>query len=69
MGTIFGLPRKKSAGVSFRPPLHRDLFFHQDEVDQFVGMWNEEIWCSKGCKFVVLTFPVFHIVRNTIGMQ
>ena len=34
---IFGLPRKKSAGVSFRPPLHQGLFFHdQDEVDQFV---------------------------------
>ena len=37
MDAIFGLPRKKSAGVSFRPPLHQGLFFHdQDEVDQFV---------------------------------
>ena len=34
---IFGLPRKKSAGRSFRPPLHGTLFFEdQDEVDRFV---------------------------------
>ena len=34
---IFGLPRKKSAGRSFRPPLHGTLFFeNQDEVDRFV---------------------------------
>ena len=37
MDAIFGLPRKKSAGISFRPPLHQVLFFHdQKEVDQFV---------------------------------
>ena len=36
MDAIFGLPRKKSAGRSFRPPLHGMLFFeNQDEVDQF----------------------------------
>ncbi len=34
---IFGLPRKKSAGTSFRPPLFGDLFFaDQVAVDQFV---------------------------------
>ena len=27
MDAIFGLPRKMSAGVSFRPPLYRDMYF------------------------------------------
>ena len=37
LDAIFGLPRKKSAGRSFRQPLHGMLFFeNQDEVDQFV---------------------------------
>ena len=32
-----GYQGKKSAGRSFRPPLHGMLFFeNQDEVDQFV---------------------------------
>lgn len=35
---LFGLPRKKSAGVSYRDPLHGELFFClQSEVDQFVA--------------------------------
>ena len=37
MDAVFGLPRKKSAGVSFQPPLHKDLFFlDQGEVDELV---------------------------------
>ena len=37
MDALFGLPRKKSAGKSFRQPLHGVLFFdNQDEVDAFV---------------------------------
>ena len=37
MDAIFGLPRKKSAGKSFRQPLHGGLFFeNQNEVDEFV---------------------------------
>jgi len=37
MDALFGLPRKKSAGKSFRQPLHGMLFFDdQDEVDAFV---------------------------------
>ena len=37
MDAIFGLPRKKSAGRSFRQPLHGRLFFeNQDDVDEFV---------------------------------
>ena len=34
---LFGLPCKKSAGESFRPPLHGSLFFcDQSDVDEFV---------------------------------
>ena len=37
LDALFGLPRKKSAGESFRSPLHGDLFFcDQTEVDEFV---------------------------------
>ena len=39
MDAFFGLPRKKSAGVSFRDPIHGDLFFGQQErVDEFVAL-------------------------------
>ena len=38
MDALFGLPRKKSAGVSYRDPLYKDLLFcDQSEVDQFVA--------------------------------
>lgn len=38
MDALFGLPRKKSAGVSHREPLHHNLFFQpQLEVDQYVA--------------------------------
>lgn len=38
MDALFGLPRKKSAGVSHREPLHSNLFFQtQLEVDQYVA--------------------------------
>lgn len=37
MDALFGLPRKRSAGVSYRDPLHRELFFcKQPPVDLFV---------------------------------
>lgn len=38
MDALFGLPRKKMAGVSYREPLHGDLLFcDQSQVDQFVA--------------------------------
>lgn len=38
MDALFGLPHKKSAGVSYRDPLHANLFFcSQSDVDQFVA--------------------------------
>jgi hypothetical protein len=37
LDALFGLPRKKSAGVSYRGPLHGELFFYeQSPVDQFL---------------------------------
>lgn len=37
MDALFGLPRKKSAGKSFRNALHRHIFFgRQESVDEFV---------------------------------
>ena len=38
MDALFGLPRKKAAGKSFRDPLHRSLFFgDQCTVDEHVA--------------------------------
>jgi hypothetical protein len=37
MDGLFGLPRKKSAGTSYRKSLHGHLYFKdQGDVDQFV---------------------------------
>ena len=36
MDALFGLPRKKSAGTSYREPLLKDVFFiDQSLVDEF----------------------------------
>ncbi len=38
MDGLFGLPRKKSAGVSHREPLLNNVYFYdQAEVDRFVS--------------------------------
>ncbi len=38
LDALFGLPRKKSAGNSYRPPLHGHLsFIDQAEVDEYVA--------------------------------
>jgi len=38
---IFGLPRKKAAGLSHREPVHGPLFFHdQHTVDEFVNSYS-----------------------------
>ena len=57
---LFGLPRKKSAGVSHRPPLHGHLFFcDQEVVDQYVA---EEINMKQSFQVTIL-FPL-----NSISM-
>jgi len=38
MDALFGLPRKKAAGKSFRDPLHESLFYgNQSAVDKYVA--------------------------------
>ena len=38
LDALFGLPRKKAAGRSFREPVHGSLFFcNQTTVDEFVA--------------------------------
>ena len=42
---LFGLPRKKSAGESFRPPLHGSLFFcDQSDVDEVGSCGQKELF-------------------------
>lgn len=41
MDGIFGLPRKKAAGISHREPVHGPLFFcDQHSVDEFVNSYS-----------------------------
>ena len=41
MDALFGLPRKKAAGVSHRDSLHGDLFFgDQTAVDEHVASYE-----------------------------
>lgn len=73
MDAIFGLPRKKSAGTSFRPPLFKDLFFDdQIAVDQFVQ--EREIKKSgivKEVSIICLTDTNYfnNFLRCMIGLQ
>lgn len=51
MDALFGLPRKKAAGQSYREPLHGNLCFHdQSAVDEFVAQSKQ----SKPVKNVIL---------------
>lgn len=50
MDALFGLPRKKAAGQSYREPLHGKLCFHdQLAVDEFVAQSKQ----SKRVKNVI----------------
>lgn len=41
MDALFGLCRKKSAGISVRPPLFSGIFFEEQEaVDRFVKSYD-----------------------------
>ena len=43
MDALFGLPRKKSAGSSYRDALHGDLFFgNQAAVDEHVASYKAQ---------------------------
>lgn len=40
LDACFGLPRKKSSGGSYRPPLSENMFFHnQENVDNFMAAY------------------------------
>ena len=40
---LFGLPRKKSAGISHRDAIHGDLYFgKQETVDEHVAMASQK---------------------------
>ncbi|XP_028407837.1 uncharacterized protein LOC114530415 [Dendronephthya gigantea] len=40
LDACFGLPRKKTSGMSYREPLSDNMFFHnQDKVDEFVSSY------------------------------
>lgn len=60
LDALFGLPRKKSAGESFRSPLHGDLFFcDQTEVDEFVINAS----CGQKDDFKVILFAGMQILN------
>ena len=47
MDGLFGLPRKKSAGVSYCDPLLGNLFFsEQSSVDEFVSESKKSVTTS-----------------------
>ena len=59
---LFGLPRKKSAGVSYRPAVQGALFFcNQEAVDEFVA----EASVGKQVAQVVLTtlLPLLNLLN------
>ena len=70
MDALFGLPRKKSAGVSYREPLHDDLFFsYQSTVDQYVAEYNQSKDDSNVKFAIKLLFVLCECTNLFIGMQ
>ena len=64
MDALFGLPRKKSAGVSYRDPLMGELFcFDQTEVDQFIALSGN----SKSKKKEIVCFEYLIVVLHERG--
>ena len=50
MDALFGLPRKKSSGTSYREAIHGHYFFdNQSDVDEFVSSnpsrKNQKVYC------------------------
>lgn len=61
MDAIFGLPRKKSAGSSYRDPLYKDLFFsNQLIVDEFVASYENPKSSSAVRKSINVFYFFFH---------
>ena len=53
MDALFGLPRKKSAGKSYRNPLHDEFFCDQSPVDQYVAESDKPKISSQACKLTL----------------
>lgn len=57
MDALFGLPRKKAAGQSFKESIHGHLFFgNQASVDDFVSA-SASVKHSKASKVVDIVQP------------
>lgn len=62
MDALFGLPRKKSAGVSYRDPLHDNLFFYsQSDIDQFVAD-SKHSKSSSNVSFSEKVIPIHYVM-------
>lgn len=62
MDALFGLPRKKSAGISYRESLHGDLFFgSQASVDEFVSSSTNEPKTPKVFYLQVIVLTIYSI--------
>ena len=56
MDALFGLPRKKAAGISHRDPLHQDLFFcQQSDVDVFLAESAQQKASSNVYNYIIVT--------------
>lgn len=74
MDALFGLPRKKSAGKSVRPPLTSNLFFEdQTAIDEYVSMHSKEKAATTKSNMVCLAMICIGIVHNlltiVVGLQ
>ena len=68
MDALFGLPRKKSAGVSNREPLLRNLYFYnQCAVDQFVKE-SGKAKSQYNVSSKYLPFPSSYIINDKHAM-
>ena len=66
MDALFGLPRKRSAGISYKEPLLGNIFFgEQASVDQFVAESNK----SKSMSTVSLVLCITMICNILIMLQ
>ena len=55
MDALFGLPRKKAAGVSYRPPVQGHLFFdEQSSVDEHVAGTQKLKLTTKVCQYMLI---------------
>ena len=70
MDALFGLPRKKSAGRSYRDPLHSNLFFSdQSEIDQYVAEYDHsKPFSNVRFQAIMFNLAVFFYTHYRIAM-